>query len=487
MATPHTYDLNQLPNMPAEQIVSWDDSKSVKVEFEGVNVLRFNDFGTYFAVGTRKGDIYILDWPFYGIARKWKAHHQPVTDISWTHCGRYLLSVSNREIKCFDTDGVPRFFHSARIWFAAINPKNSDQIVYAESGKPGVSFVSIKDGTHEMIQPDNEDLPVPDRGAFDQSGKYFITGYEEGTVVVYDTQKKAVINIRKTELGDINVIRVGRRGDKIILTSSSKNKKPRREAKIVAYSLNTLLEPKSENSKDEVWFRHRLGKVSNARPRLNIATLSAFSNFVVAVGYKCLVFWRIDGTPVTKIDFEEVTTNDWKDNPIVKREITNVEEDITDFEKEIIDYVEDIPYVTSVDWHPLEGALIFSAGEKKHAYSFTHGRTKAAVCFGQRERIEVLQKTAPGGPVNEGELENKVSNEDLPAPENYPGAQGRRFDEQRVMYNKRFAYRILRLSSKEERALKRKREKAMKDFMVEWCQALLMDLMKHYKVEDEEY
>lgn len=55
-------------------------------------VLRFNRKGDYLASGRVDGTIVIWDLDTMGVARKLRGHSKSITSLSWSHCGRYLLS-----------------------------------------------------------------------------------------------------------------------------------------------------------------------------------------------------------------------------------------------------------------------------------------------------------------------------------------------------------------------------------------------------------
>lgn len=55
-------------------------------------VLRFNRKGDYLASGRVDGTIVIWDLETMGVARKLRGHSKSITSLSWSHCGRYLLS-----------------------------------------------------------------------------------------------------------------------------------------------------------------------------------------------------------------------------------------------------------------------------------------------------------------------------------------------------------------------------------------------------------
>lgn len=54
--------------------------------------LRFNRKGDYLASGRVDGTVVVWDIDTMGVARKLRGHNRSITSISWSRCGRYLLS-----------------------------------------------------------------------------------------------------------------------------------------------------------------------------------------------------------------------------------------------------------------------------------------------------------------------------------------------------------------------------------------------------------
>jgi WD40 repeat protein len=55
-------------------------------------VLRFNRTGDHLASGRVDGTVVVWDLETMGVARKLRGHSKSITFLSWSHCGRYLLS-----------------------------------------------------------------------------------------------------------------------------------------------------------------------------------------------------------------------------------------------------------------------------------------------------------------------------------------------------------------------------------------------------------
>lgn len=55
-------------------------------------MLRFNRRGDYLASGRVDGTVAVWDLETMGVARKLRGHSKSITFLSWSRCGRYLLS-----------------------------------------------------------------------------------------------------------------------------------------------------------------------------------------------------------------------------------------------------------------------------------------------------------------------------------------------------------------------------------------------------------
>lgn len=90
--------------------------------------LRFNRIGDYLASGRVDGTIVIWDLDTMGVARKLRGHSKQITSVSWSRCGRYLLSTCQgcRAI-LWDLQDGRRFREvtfRAPAYIAELNPTN---------------------------------------------------------------------------------------------------------------------------------------------------------------------------------------------------------------------------------------------------------------------------------------------------------------------------------------------------------------------------
>lgn len=95
--------------------------------------LRFNRRGDYLASGRVDGTVVVWDIETMGVARKLRGHRSAITSLSWSRCGRYLLSACQgwRAVLWDMADGTRyrevRF--RAPVYTAELNPWNHHQFV----------------------------------------------------------------------------------------------------------------------------------------------------------------------------------------------------------------------------------------------------------------------------------------------------------------------------------------------------------------------
>lgn len=91
-------------------------------------VLRFNRKGDFLASGRVDGTIVIWDLDTMGVARKLRGHSKSITSLSWSHCGRYLLSAcSGWQANLWDLKNGKRHREvrfTAPVYIAELHPWN---------------------------------------------------------------------------------------------------------------------------------------------------------------------------------------------------------------------------------------------------------------------------------------------------------------------------------------------------------------------------
>lgn len=85
--------MNLLLADPEEAIENIDHITNTNTIRSGHSTcLRFNKAGDFLASGRVDGTVVVWDIETMGVARKMRGHNKSITSLSWSRCGRYLLS-----------------------------------------------------------------------------------------------------------------------------------------------------------------------------------------------------------------------------------------------------------------------------------------------------------------------------------------------------------------------------------------------------------
>lgn len=165
-------------------------------------VIQFNHKGDYLALGLADGSIVIFDMASMGVVAQLKGGHvRPITSISWSRDGRYLLS-SARDWRCKLWDlaavlepnqtVVGEIKFDGPIWMATLHPYHNqvmaatlfeeDPVVVDFSlGKPIVHRLPTNPTGHEA-----KDKHVTLVSTFTPNGRYLFTGTLKGWINVFE-------------------------------------------------------------------------------------------------------------------------------------------------------------------------------------------------------------------------------------------------------------------------------------------------------------
>ncbi|KAJ5096732.1 hypothetical protein N7456_007453 [Penicillium angulare] len=106
----------------------YPDTFTEKLRSGHAACLKFNHTGDYLASGRVDGTVVIFDIETNGVARKLQGHTRQIQSISWSRCGRYLLT-SSQDWKCilWDLDDGSRLRtvrFEAPVYIAELHPFN---------------------------------------------------------------------------------------------------------------------------------------------------------------------------------------------------------------------------------------------------------------------------------------------------------------------------------------------------------------------------
>ncbi|KAG0309512.1 hypothetical protein BGZ98_001655 [Dissophora globulifera] len=211
--------------------------------------VRFNRRGTLLAAGCSDGTIVIWDFDTRGVSRSLIGHVKPVTSLSWSRNGRYLLS-SSRDWSCivwdlltgtkthtirFDTPVLNAQFHPKNnsIFIAALHQakpvivdfsngvKRSPLLPSPEDDKGSNNTSSSNhDGSSDKTASTSVSTTTAASGptqwilvvAFDRHGKRIYTGSNRGHISIIDSETRSLIYEIRPTPSAIKIIQFSRRG-----------------------------------------------------------------------------------------------------------------------------------------------------------------------------------------------------------------------------------------------------------------------------------
>uniref|UniRef100_A0A1I8AFA7 WD_REPEATS_REGION domain-containing protein n=1 Tax=Steinernema glaseri TaxID=37863 RepID=A0A1I8AFA7_9BILA len=377
----------------------------------GVTSLRFNDFGTHLAAGTIDGDIYILESRSMCVVRNWRGHTWPILHISWTHCGRFLLTATSTEAKYWtaeDCRPIITVRSRSTLVFAYVNPKDPNQLMCVDEGDTTISLVDVMGHSITSIPHGEAARILAFCGTYDQEGHYVITGGVSGKLVIYDVRKKEVAGTKKIATrGKIIAIRHHWRGHKIVVVSAKA---------IFVYSMETLL---AEGERVTAEFKCTHGDLP-----WSCAALSPGGNVVCGTTQWRTTIFIWNSVNERRIDTELDGTGD----------------------------------IHAVDWHPLEAKIVFRGGSQRVAY-FADYIDETAPPDGLKKfrtgNVKYIEKEWEHDEYDlypEDEEEEDGPNEPAPPsflPANYPGSVDGVLPHS-IRWDRKYLYRIRPKHSKYE-------------------------------------
>lgn len=114
-----------LSNDPVDE---YPEEIAHKIRSGHATCLKYNRKGDYLASGRTNGTVVVWDLDTMGIARKLRGHCMPVSSLSWSKCGRYLLSACQGWLAVLwdlhDGSQHRQVRFSAPVYMAELNPSN---------------------------------------------------------------------------------------------------------------------------------------------------------------------------------------------------------------------------------------------------------------------------------------------------------------------------------------------------------------------------
>ncbi|KAH6650940.1 SWD1-like protein [Chaetomium tenue] len=207
--------------------------------------VRFNRKGDFLASGRVDGTVVIWDLETMGVARKLRGHSKNITSLSWSRCGRYLLSACQgwKAILWDLQDGKRhrevRF--RAPVYGAELHPWNHHQFVAAlfEDQPMLVDITDPADVRYVLPsvtkRPNTEtDAAVREKHAkedakhmttaivYTAAGDHLLAGTTKGRLNIIDAKTREIIYSEKIASGIITTLRLTESGKELLVNAQDR-------------------------------------------------------------------------------------------------------------------------------------------------------------------------------------------------------------------------------------------------------------------------
>ncbi|TLD23025.1 hypothetical protein PspLS_07455 [Pyricularia sp. CBS 133598] len=293
--------------------------------------LRFNRKGDYLASGRVDGAVVVWDLDTMGVARKLRGHSKSVTSLSWSTCGRYLLSACQGwKAIIWDLSNGARHREvrfRAPVYIAEFNPRNPTSLQFVASifeDQPVVVDATNPIDVKHILpckpkRPTTDDSALKDKWAkedakqmttvaiYDSAGDYILAGTSKGWLNIIDAKTHEVIFSKKTCALVITTMRLTQNGKVLLLNSQDRT--------IRTFHMPNLASEDFDPDTIQLVDEHKFQDVVN-RLQWNHVTFSATGEYVAASTYNNheLYIWeRNHGSLVRMLEGtkEEQGTIEW--------------------------------------------------------------------------------------------------------------------------------------------------------------------------------
>ncbi|EER26755.1 chromatin binding protein [Coccidioides posadasii str. Silveira] len=208
--------------------------------------LRFNGKGDFLASGRVDGTIVIFDVETNGVARKLRGHSKQIQSLSWSRCGRYLLS-SSQDWKCVlwdmkDGSRVRTVRFEAPVYIAELHPFNHwlfvaslfedhpvlvdisspkpvKRILPSAPLRPNVENVDPATAAKQAAQDAKQSTCVT---IFTALGNHILAGSSKGWINIIETQTCKTIHSTRLCNGVVILLRLASNGRDLLVNSSDR-------------------------------------------------------------------------------------------------------------------------------------------------------------------------------------------------------------------------------------------------------------------------
>ncbi|PNH40077.1 hypothetical protein VD0004_g6863 [Verticillium dahliae] len=207
--------------------------------------LRFNKTGDFLASGRVDGTLVVWDIETMGVARKMRGHNRSITSLSWSGCGRYLLSACQGwKVILWDLQDGTKYREvrfRAPAYIAELHPHNHNLFVASlfEAQPMLVDVTEPVEVKHALTSipkrssGDGDDALAEKHAKedakqtttvtiFTASGDHIIAGTNKGWINIIDVKSRSVIHSGKQCNGVITTLRLTRSGRDLLVNSQDR-------------------------------------------------------------------------------------------------------------------------------------------------------------------------------------------------------------------------------------------------------------------------
>ncbi|KAH3687928.1 hypothetical protein WICPIJ_001084 [Wickerhamomyces pijperi] len=148
--------------------------------------VKYNEQGNYLACGLSSGTILLIDNDTKQPIRILSRHTKPIQSLTWSRCGRYLLS-SSRDWRVYLWDvitggNLQGFNFHTPVWTAEFNPVNEKEFIVALFDE--MPLLVDSQGAKHIIPTDINNGTAISVLKFHPNGQYIFTGSNKGVLTV---------------------------------------------------------------------------------------------------------------------------------------------------------------------------------------------------------------------------------------------------------------------------------------------------------------